>query len=468
MRPATSTPLLAGKTVLFVVFEFPSLGTAGYHTYNRSVLAALLAQGAHVHLQVLTRRYKALHHDLAEIAEVTVSAPGLWVWRGQAWVWGPLAYLRWLASRVTAQTAHTWSNAGSHPPQARPGDQPPQAHASGIASMGRWCSPAQAAVVQARARALRPDLTLVDTLFCAPLAGTLNGRLGRCPTVVVAHDVFSQRTRELLRVGLQPRPLVDEAMEREALSRADGVIAISETDAVALRLLLADGAEQQGTREGTGSLALPPTPVHTLPPDLALQALPDPTAQGASTSAPPGPPCLFYMGSAAHHNVHAMHWFLHQVWPLLRLREPRMELVLAGDVGSAWVHQALPGVRVLGRVADPVQAAAGCTLAIEPAQAGSGVKIKMLSYLALGLPCVTTPAGAQGLQDFAAALHVAEGPQAFCDAVLATLASLKEAAPGTWQRSLHASAAAQRSAAQRGLAQWLLPLMARATPVTPL
>lgn len=400
----------SGRNLLFVVFEYPSRDTAGYHTYNRQVLATLVALGATVHLLVLSDRYKTWHDRLDDIAGATITAPGLFVWRGQALVWGPRAWLGWWWRR------RPWAR---RPPASQ-----------GPAHIGRWCTPRERATALAAAAALQPDLVLLDTLFCATVA---TGLLG-CPSVVVAHDVFSERVSELQRAGLQPHPPVDAATEREALSQAQAVIAISEGDATALRRLLSDHH-----------------PVFCLAPQT-LPPWPSPPTVDRT-----GVPRLFYMGSAAHHNTHGMAWFVGEVWPLLRQRQPDIELVLAGDIGAPWVHRPVPGLRVLGRVNDPADAAAGCQLAIDPVQAGSGVKLKILSYLALGLPCVTTPAGAMGLDAYAAALFVADGPQAFCDRVLE---ALQDSTPHGWHQRLMADALAQRERARYRLAQGLLPLMA--------
>ncbi len=404
--------LLSGRKILFVVFEYPSRDTAGYHTYNRWVLSTLVALGAQVHLQVLSNRYKRWCDPLDDISGLTITAPGLWAGRHHALVWSPLAWLGFWLRRSRL---------------ARLRDKP-----SGLSHIGRWCSPDERTRVAAAAAALKPDIVLLDTLFCAPMVADLEGY----PAVVVAHDVFSQRVSQLRLAGLKPHPPVDADMERMALTPAHAVIAISEEDANALREMLPAGHR-----------------VFCFIPD-PLPTPPTPLPEPRNTL---GVPRLFYMGSAAHHNAHGVEWFMREVWPLLRQHQPDIELVLAGDIGLPWAPRRVPGLRVLGRVKQPAQAAADCGLAIDPVQAGSGVKLKILSYLALGLPCVTTSAGASGLGAYAAALFVADGPKEFCDAVLAALAS---SGSNQWQDRLRADAQAQRENAQCMLARNLLRAMA--------
>jgi polysaccharide biosynthesis protein PslH len=89
-----------------------------------------------------------------------------------------------------------------------------------------------------------------------------------------------------------------------------------------------------------------------------------------------------------------------KVWPLVREQQPDARLVLAG-VGME--HAAFPklgespGVEWLGRVPSGAGFLRELALLLYPLTTGSGVKVKVLEALALGLPVVTTPDGAEGL-----------------------------------------------------------------------
>jgi hypothetical protein len=238
----------------------------------------------------------------------------------------------------------------------------------------------------------RPDLVLLDTIFMCHAA-----LRSPVPAVIVAHDVFHERTASLRSAGLEPHPAIEPDEEGYRLRQAAGVIAISRHDAASLTALC------------------PHLPVHRFQPPVAERP-----AQIAF--ARPGNR-LFYMGSAAHHNVQAMEWFFAEVWPTVMAARPTAELWVAGDIVRSLEHNGYPRVRWLGRVDDPVRYASDCTFAIDPVQAGSGVKIKITSYLEMGLHCLTTSAGAQGLEDYQDRLRVANGAPTFISSILEWLDS---------------------------------------------
>jgi len=60
--------------------------------------------------------------------------------------------------------------------------------------------------------------------------------------------------------------------------------------------------------------------------------------------------------------------------------------------------EALPGVRVTGRVADVRPYYAQAKVAVVPFRYGGGTKLKVLEAMALGVPVVATPVGCQGIK----------------------------------------------------------------------
>jgi glycosyltransferase involved in cell wall biosynthesis len=96
----------------------------------------------------------------------------------------------------------------------------------------------------------------------------------------------------------------------------------------------------------------------------------------------------------------AVERLLRDVWPLVLERRPHTQLLLAG-LGmerSAFSHlPEHPGVRWLGRVSSATDFLREVGVVLYPLTAGSGAKVKVLEALALGIPVVTTPDGAEGL-----------------------------------------------------------------------
>jgi glycosyltransferase involved in cell wall biosynthesis len=91
---------------------------------------------------------------------------------------------------------------------------------------------------------------------------------------------------------------------------------------------------------------------------------------------------------------------LSRVWPLVRARRPDARLLLAGD-GMEPAHFGavadVPGVEWLGRVELAADFLRQLGVLLYPLSRGSGAKVKVLEALALGIPVVTTPRGAEGV-----------------------------------------------------------------------
>jgi glycosyltransferase involved in cell wall biosynthesis len=113
-----------------------------------------------------------------------------------------------------------------------------------------------------------------------------------------------------------------------------------------------------------------------------------------------------------------------EILPLLRLQRPGTLLRVVGRISEqgAAALSAIPGVVVAGEVPDVGVAVQGAAVGVCPMRLGAGVQNKVLEYMALGLPTVTTPLGLEG---FAARdgkeLMVAEDACKFADAVLTLL-----------------------------------------------
>jgi glycosyltransferase involved in cell wall biosynthesis len=112
-----------------------------------------------------------------------------------------------------------------------------------------------------------------------------------------------------------------------------------------------------------------------------------------------GPPVAGILGTASWSpTADAMLRLTGQVWPQVLAIRPDARLRVAGR-GTEALAPALqaPGVDMLG----PVESAAGflrsLAVLVYPPVRGSGTKVKVLEALACGVPVVTTPPGAEGL-----------------------------------------------------------------------
>ena len=166
------------------------------------------------------------------------------------------------------------------------------------------------------------------------------------------------------------------ALERSLVGRASGLSCVSERDARAL----ADA--------GAASPLVVPNGV-----DLARYCF---------RAEPPGEERIFYVGDLSWPpNAQGIRWFCDEVWPLLsRLRpEARVE-ILGRGTGSGirrLVRSPPPGVAFLGEGADTRPFWARAAVSVVPLLAGGGTRLKILEAAACGVPVVSTPLGAEGL-----------------------------------------------------------------------
>jgi glycosyltransferase involved in cell wall biosynthesis len=111
---------------------------------------------------------------------------------------------------------------------------------------------------------------------------------------------------------------------------------------------------------------------------------------------------------------------LTELMPELRKRNPQLELHIAG-MKSVEVLFADPknGVFVHGFVDSVADFIGKYGILAAPIQFASGVRIKFLEAMAMGIPIVTTPAGALGIDHKGKdCLYVAETNEAFVDAII--------------------------------------------------
>ena len=113
----------------------------------------------------------------------------------------------------------------------------------------------------------------------------------------------------------------------------------------------------------------------------------------------PADPVVFFVGDLSWPpNAEGLRWFRDRVWPLVRQRRPgaRVE-VLGRGAPAGLLAGAAPDFRLLGEGGDTRPHWQGAAVSIVPLQAGGGTRLKILEAAACGVPVVSTPVGAEGL-----------------------------------------------------------------------
>ena len=136
------------------------------------------------------------------------------------------------------------------------------------------------------------------------------------------------------------------------------------------------------------------------------------------------PTLIFIGGSAYPPNADAVEFYLSNMHQNIKSRVPDIRLLIVG-VDTAWldargIHD--PSVQALGHVPDIRPNLQEAAVALCPLRYGSGTRIKILTYMAAGLPVVSTSKGAEGVGYVVGdTILVSDTPEEFAENVLKLL-----------------------------------------------
>lgn len=124
-------------------------------------------------------------------------------------------------------------------------------------------------------------------------------------------------------------------------------------------------------------------------------------------------------------NAQAVRWFADTVYPRIRAARPGIGFDVVGARPPRPIRAlARPGsgIEVTGYVRDPAPYLERAAVMVVPVRAGSGMRVKILTALAQGLPVVSTSVGCEGIAAQPGVhLLVADDPADFAAAVLRVL-----------------------------------------------
>jgi glycosyltransferase involved in cell wall biosynthesis len=99
-------------------------------------------------------------------------------------------------------------------------------------------------------------------------------------------------------------------------------------------------------------------------------------------------------------NMDAARYFASEVMPVIIRKYPDAVFEIVGRIGRRQKEELCiyRGVKVVGSVDSISEATRGAAVGVCPVQIGAGVQNKVLEYMALGLPVVTTRIGLEGIE----------------------------------------------------------------------
>jgi len=254
-------------------------------------------------------------------------------------------------------------------------------------------------------REFEPDVVHIDHLQMAQFVGFDGGYR----TVLDQHNVESMIVRRIAETSGSPLMRAYARLEWPKLldyelgicRKADLVLTVSDEDASALRRFDSSLDNIESVPIGVDIGSTPVVERDTGSRDILFLG---------TMHWPPNIDCVLY--------------FHREILPIVRKELLDCTFTIAGQRPPRAIERLVsdPAVRVVGYVSDPRELAAACGVFVVPLRSGSGVRVKILNAMAMGLPVVSTSIGAEGL----AARHgehllIADSPHDFARAVVDVL-----------------------------------------------
>ncbi|GAB4095284.1 hypothetical protein GCM10028787_07590 [Brachybacterium horti] len=161
-------------------------------------------------------------------------------------------------------------------------------------------------------------------------------------------------------------------------------------------------------------------------PALRLTVVPPPLVDASTplTDVSARPPVAGFVGALRRHeNRDAAIRLATRIWPTVHKARPDAALRIIGgglEDEPRTRLTGIPGVELTGFIEDLEEAYAGLRLTVSPLDRGAGVKFKVVESIVRGIPTLTTPVGAEGIDQGLFAL-VSDDDEILAHGVLAAM-----------------------------------------------
>lgn len=126
---------------------------------------------------------------------------------------------------------------------------------------------------------------------------------------------------------------------------------------------------------------------------------------------------FFHLGSMDWKpNQEAVQFLVRKIWSNPAVSS--FKLVIAGSKSEHFKYYNSDSIHVEGWVKDSNVFMAQAGTLVTPIQSGSGIRIKLLEAMALGIPCITTTLGAAGIDLHKSGIQLADTEKAFVETIL--------------------------------------------------
>ena len=195
----------------------------------------------------------------------------------------------------------------------------------------------------------------------------------------VQHQIDYVRSQ----LDLKEKGLLDNFKKEFVQSKKEEIFLLNHFDTI---IALSEYDKELMQRDGVT------TPIHTSPAIVSTNIKPFESCPKRKT--------LSFVGPSMHYpNVNGILWFLKKCWIELKRREPEFKLQIIGewdDQQKRKIQRIYPGIIFHGYVPN-LEKYIENTIMITPINIGSGIRMKILEAVSLGIPVVSTSIGAQGL-----------------------------------------------------------------------
>lgn len=249
------------------------------------------------------------------------------------------------------------------------------------------------------------DVVHADQLNMAGFAQLVPGAAIVVDNHNVLSDLFSRiaitEPNPLKRLILQIDAAKLRSYERQILTQADVVLAVSEQDKQKFQVLTGGQCDPVVVPIGIDCEVVRPVARQTGAMDILSVA---------TMSYPP--------------NADGVTWFAREVFPLVSQRVPGVTFRIVGDNPDPQVRalEATSSIIITGYVENLEPLIAQSAVFIVPLRSGSGMRVKILNAFAQGIPVVSTTLGCEGIDAVNNEhLLLADTPAAFAEAVISVI-----------------------------------------------